>query len=58
VAPFDRPAKHQIVKCSIPQAFGECALLGLKLTLGNAKCRWELAGIRLNIEQTNPDVVR
>jgi hypothetical protein len=55
---FDRPAKNQIVKCSLPQHFGMCALLGLKLTLGNALCRWELAGINLPIDQEGQDVVR
>lgn len=57
VAAFDRPAKNQIVKCTIPQTFGMCALLSMKLTLGNAKCRWELAGIRFGIDQGVPDVV-
>jgi hypothetical protein len=55
---FDRPAKNQIVKCTMPQHSGMCSLLSLKLTLGNALCRWELAGINLPIDQEAADVVR
>ena len=46
------------MKCTIPHTFAECALLGLSLTLGNALCRWELAGINVGIDQTASDVVR
>jgi hypothetical protein len=56
--PWDRPAKHQILKSTLPRNFGECALLGLTLTLGNALCRWELAGIDPRIDQGATDVVR
>jgi hypothetical protein len=42
----------------MPQHSGMCSLLSLKLTLGNALCRWELAGINLPIDQEAADVVR
>jgi hypothetical protein len=55
---WDRQVKDVILKTTLPQAYAECALLTMQMTLACAMQRWELCAIDARISGAVDKVVR